>query len=504
MNGLLRALVLVAGAGAALAAAERINHAGRILGAPLTVASGTPLQFNTDAADAVVRTMQIMPRDSAWNEDISRRPVHADSAAIMSQIQADLAPSRQTLYVFSEMNYVLAPDDQPLVQMRFTEYPDDSDFNGGANPIATWPIPSIMPVETWPGWPGRDDNPPADLETWQRDTGEGDRHAIIVQPGAGRIFETWQAILTANTPAWQASNGAIFTLTVNTLRPNGWTSGDAAGLPMFPALIRYDECQRGEIEHALRIVVRKSRKAYIYPATHYASSLEGASYPAMGQRVRLKAGFTIPSGWSRESKAVAKALKRYGALVADNGGFFSVSACPDDRFPEDCFADVQTIGIGQFEVIQTTAANQGPRSPGAPTANAGPDQTVALSAGATLAGGSTGTGTTLTWTLYDSTAGGSTATFHNAAKADSRVSLSVPGTYRLRLEVADGVHTPAYDVVQITVTDDGGSPPVIVPETPASPTGQNDGDDGGGGGCGAASSLALLLALASAAGLRRT
>lgn len=491
---LLHSLALIAGAGTALSAAERINHAGRVLGPAPTVASGTPLQFNTSAADAVVGAMQIMPRTSPWNEDISRRPVHADSAAIMGRIQADLAPSRQTLYVFSEMNYVLAPDDQPLVQMRFTEYPDDSDFNGGTSPRATWPIPAIMPIESWPS--GRPDG--ETLGDWQRDTAGdgGDRHSIIVQPGAGRLFETWQAILTANTPAWQASNGAIFSLTANTLRPDGWTSGDAAGLPLFPALIRYDECQRGEIEHALRIVVNKSRKAHIYPATHDASSQTGASYPAMGQRVRLKSGFAIPAGWTRESKAVAKALKRYGALVADNGGFFSVSACPDDRFPEDCFADVQTIGIGQFEVIQTTGPTEGPRSPGAPTANAGTDQTVALSAGATLAGSSTGTGTTLTWTLYDSTAAGSTATFRNTAKADSRVSLSAPGVYRLRLQVADGVHTPAYDVVQITVTADGGSPPVIVPETPDAPTGQND--DGGGGGCGAASSLALLLALASA------
>lgn len=501
MSGrILRTLALVAGAGAALSAAERINHAGRVLGSAPVVASGTPLQFNTSAADAVVGAMQIMPRSSAWNEDISRRPVHADSAAIMTQIQADLSPSRQTLYVFSEMNYVLAPDDQPLVQMRFTEYPDDSDFNGGTNPVATWPIPAIMPIESWPS--GRPDG--ETLADWQRDTAGdgGDRHSIIVQPGAGRLFETWQARLTTNTPAWEASNGAIFALTTNTLRTDGWTSGDAAGLPLFPALIRYDECQRGEIEHALRIVVRRSRQAYIYPATHYASSLTDAAYPAMGQRVRLKAGFTIPDGWTRESKAVAKALKRYGALVADNGGFFSVSACPDDRFPEGCFADVQTIGIGQFEVIQTTGPTEGPRSPGAPTADAGPDQTVALSAGATLAGGSTGTGTTLFWTLYDSTAAGSTAAFQNSAQADSRVSLSTPGVYRLRLQVADGVHTPAYDIVQITVTADGGTPPEIVPETPGSPTGQND-DGGGSGGCGAASGLALLLALASAAFTRR-
>ena len=345
-----------------LAAAERVNHAGRTLG-PVPVVREA-IAFNTAQADAVLSAMQIMPPDSAWNEDIRDRPVLANSAAIINRIRTDLG-KRGTLRVFPEMNFVLVPDSQPLVPIRFVDYPDESDYNGGKAPMATWPIPPRLPVECWPlARPAGET-----LETWQRDPGKvgGDRHAIIVQPGRMRVFEVWQGRL--DDQGWQASNGAIFALDRNELRPAGWTSGDAAGLPMFPALIRHDEVERGAIEHALRIVVKISRRACIYPATHSASRLKPGdpdtdNYPAMGQRVRLKAGFSIPARWSKPSQVVARALQTYGALVADNGGFFSVSCTPDDRWPADCFRDVESLAIDQFEVIATTAAQEGPRAKG--------------------------------------------------------------------------------------------------------------------------------------------
>src|SRR5205814_4661479 len=157
---------------------------------------------------------------------------------------------------------------------------------------------------------------------------------------------------------------------------------------MFPALVRYDECQRGMVEHALRIVVAKSRREYIYPATHFASSIPATStsYPAMGQRVRLKANFTIPDNWTIEEKAVLRALKKYGALVADNRNFFSVSVCPDDRFASNAFDHLSTVGISNFEIVQTTGPNEGPRSPGSPSVNAGPDQFLEAATTVTLSG----------------------------------------------------------------------------------------------------------------------
>src|SRR5204863_2697532 len=231
------------------------------------------------------------------------------------------------------MNFALAPDSQPLVPINFFNYPDESD-------PSPYPIPSNLPIEGWPSETGG-----LPLLQWQQDVNNlgGDRHAIIVQPGSGLIWETWLTKLVG--AQWEASNGAKFNLSSNALRPAGWTSGDAAGLPMFPPIVRYDESQRGMVEHALRLVVAKTRREYIYPATHYASSISATSinYPAMGQRLRLKASVSIPPTWTEEEKAVALALKKYGAIVADNAGFFSVSVCPDDRFSSNAFSNLSTI-----------------------------------------------------------------------------------------------------------------------------------------------------------------
>src|SRR5437868_3651969 len=353
-----------------LAYGERINHEGRILGpAPVVTA---PILFNSPAADAIVSAMQIMPRDNPWNEDISRRPGLSNSDAMIAQIKTDLG-TRQTLQPFYEMNYVLVPDNQPRVQIPFLDYPDESDLDGGSFPNGLYPIPANQPIESWPKGTGT-----LTLQQWQQDVNNngGDRHGIMIAPGVGSVWETWQMKLTQS--GWQASNGAKFDLNSNTLRPAGWTSGDAAGLPMFPALVRYDECQRGMVEHAVRLVVAKSRREYIYPANHYASAIPATSvnYPAMGQRLRLKGSFVIPDTWGIEEKALLKALKKYGGIVADNGGFFSMSVCPDDRFSSTAFSHLSTIEVNNFEVVQATGPNEGPRSPNPPTVNAGADQTV--------------------------------------------------------------------------------------------------------------------------------
>ena len=431
---------------AQLARAERINHEGRILGAAPVVTS--PTLFNTAAADAIVSAMQIMPRDNPWNEDISRRPVHPSSDAIIAQITSDLSSSRRTLRPFYEMNFVLVPDNQPRVTIPFFNYPDESDLDGGTSPNGSYPIPPNLPIETWPRGTGN-----LTLQQWQQDVNNsgGDRHAIIVAPGIGSIWETWLTKLTGS--GWQASNGAKFSLNSNALRPAGWTSGDAAGLPMFPAIVRYDECERGMVEHALRIVVAKTRREYIYPATHYASSIPATStnYPAMGQRVRLKASFVIPDSWTIEEKAVLRALKKYGALVADNSGFFSVSVCPDDRFAANAFDHLSTIGIGNFEIVQTTGPTEGPRSPGAPAADAGPDQFLEWPTNISLGGSvndPTGRASVL-WKVYSGPSG---ASFANPNQPATNVTVNGPGTYTFLLSADDGVHAIAYDAVVVRVT----------------------------------------------------
>jgi len=432
--------------------AERINQEGRILG-PQPVVTNSIL-FNMTNADAMVSAMQIFPVTNPWNEDISQRPLLANSDAMISQISSDLLSTRRTLRVFQEMNFVLAPDNQPLVTINFFNYADESDLNGGKQTngvgYAFYPIPTNMPIETWPSGTGT-----LTLFQWQQDTNNagGDRHAIVVQPGIGLIWETWEAKLLTNG-VWQASNGAEFNLNTNGLRTPGWTSGDAAGLPMFPALVRYDECERGMVEHACRIVVARSRQEYIYPATHYASTTPATqtNVAAMGQRVRLKSSFVISNSWSLEEKALLLGLKKYGALVADNGGFFSISITPDDRWPANAFSHISSIGITNFEVIQTTATNEGPRSAGAPTANAGPDQTLPIYQAALLQGSVNYTGTppVIQWKLYS---GPGTVTFGNASQTNTTASFSAPGVYTLMLSAADNVHAVAYDAVIITVTN---------------------------------------------------
>lgn len=451
--------------------AERINQEGRILG-PAPVVTNATL-FNTPQADALLSAMQIFPVNSAWNEDISRRPLLANSDAMIAQIMADLSSSRRTLRAFQEMNFVLVPDSQSLVPINFVDYPDESD-------PSPYPIPPNLPIETWPTGTGN-----LTLLQWQQDINNsgGDRHSIVLQPGNGSIWETWQARLVGTN--WQAANGAKFDLNSNALRPAGWTSGDAAGLPMFPALPRYDECERGMVEHACRVVVYRTRQQYIYPANHIASNTAATqtNVPAMGQRLRLKSSYLIDPTWSTEEKAILLGLKKYGALVADNGNFFSISITPDNRWPANAFSHISSVGITNFEVVQSTGPNEGPRSPGAPVAVAGPDQSVALGSQVPLHGFVTYTGAlpVIQWKVYS---GPGIVNFSNPAQTNSTATFNSPGAYTLTLSADDGVHAVAYSTVNLTVTQaltlaiaslgtnvqlswTGGSPPYVVERSDA-------------------------------------
>jgi len=453
------------------AANERINQEGRILG-PLPALTNAIL-FNTSNADAVVSAMQIFPVTNPWNECVSNRPVLVNSDAMIAQIISDLGASRAVLTPEFEMNFVLVPDNQPRVQIAFFNYAEESDLDGGSGTNGMYPIPTNLPIETWPA--GTTNT----LLQWQTNNVDSDRHAIMVAPGAGSIWETWETLRVDTN--WEASNGAKFNLNTNGLRPAGWTSGDAAGLPMFPALVRYDEAERGMLEHACRIVVKKSRyQKYVYPATHYAapSNNVSANLPQMGQRLRLKAGFVIPTGWTKEEKAVLLGLKKYGALVADNGSYFSISVTPDDRWPVHCFDHLTSISTTNFEVVQSTGTNEGPRSAGAPAANAGPDRSVPFGQPASLAGLVSYSNATpvIQWKQYS---GPGTVTFGNAAQTNTTAAFSAPGVYTLELSADDGIHAVAYDAAVITVANvinlsvtraglnanlgwTGGAPPFVV------------------------------------------
>lgn len=304
-----------------------------------------PTLFHTKAADAVVSQMQIFPKDSPWHEDVSQWKVAADSDAIVTSIGKE-----KPLRYNTDMAYVLVPPDQKRVPLLELEYKDESD-------PGPYPIPDNVPIEGWPAYYERDlADKKLSLADVQRDKLGlgGDRHAIVVDPAAGKLYEFFT--LKKTDRGWSAGQASIFDLNSNKLRPEGWTSADAAGLPIFPAVVRYDELKRGEINHALRVTVRRTRKAYVYPATHYASRLTDKNLPRMGERLRLKADYDIRQ-FSPEVQTILKALKKHGMFVADNGIEWAISCAPDPRIPV-LHEELRKVKGSAFEVVERPAGEK--------------------------------------------------------------------------------------------------------------------------------------------------
>jgi hypothetical protein len=299
-----------------------------------------PTLFNTKEADAVVSAMQIFPADNPWNADVSKWPLHKNSDAIVASIGKD-----KPLRCNSDMGYILVPSNQKLVDVKLVEYPDESDKG-------PYPLPDGITIEGWPKsyTTDRGAKSPPPLEDIQRDkAGEGgDRHAIVVDPAKMKLYEFYQ--LKKTDAGWQCACAAIFDMKSNKLRPDGWTSTDAAGLPLFPAIIRYDELQKGMVNHAMRVTIKNSRRAYVYPATHFASRKTDENLPRMGERLRLKADYDI-SGFSKEVQAILKGLKKYGMLVADNGIDWALSSAPDERIPL-LHEELRNVKGSAFEVVE--------------------------------------------------------------------------------------------------------------------------------------------------------
>jgi hypothetical protein len=304
--------------------------------------------FNTPEADQILASLQVFPPDNPWNEDISDRPVAPDSTAIIRSIGAD-----KPLGYNLDMNFVLVPPDQARVPVRVTAFPEESD-------PGPFPIPPNAPIENWPLARNEDvgalPKPGITLEQFQRE-GTGDRHLIVVDPVNGMLHEFWQARRTDS--GWQASQASTFDLTSNRMRREGWTSADAAGLPIFPAIVRYDEAARGLVRHAMRVTVRRTRREYVYPARHFASTHTDRDLPRMGERLRLRRGFDT-SGFPPHARAILEGLKRYGMFVADNGSDWLMSIAPDARLQG--LESLSRVKGSDFEVIVPTGADEGPRA----------------------------------------------------------------------------------------------------------------------------------------------
>ena len=294
-----------------------------------------PISFDTPEADAILQALQVFPPDNPWNQDVSRWPVHPNSANIIASIGAS-KPFRHNI----DMGFILVPPDQKRVQVRLVEYPGESD-------PGPFPVPDNVPIEGWPaGYRGKS----VTLRDVQRDVLHegGDRHAMVVDPARGILYEFYQMLRT--DAGWQAAQASVFDLKSNKLRPAGWTSADAAGLPIFPAVVRYDELSRGMVEHALRVTVRRTRREYVLPATHFASRSTDPNLPRMGERIRLKAAYPI-DGFSPNVQAILKGLKKYGMLVADNGLDWDISVAPDPRIPA-MHEELRRIKGASFEVVE--------------------------------------------------------------------------------------------------------------------------------------------------------
>lgn len=274
----------------------------------------------------------VLPKGNHVNQRVDRLPVARNSQTLVDSIgraagfHADFGSGTYDGGPIG-IPYTVVRGSQKKVPVTF-EYADESDGR-------RYPIPPNAAIEG-----GRN--------------ADGDRHVLIVDRDRCRLYELFDARPQAGGTRWTAGSGAIFDLRSNRLRPAGWTSADAAGLPILPGLARYDEVAKGSIDHALRFTARRTRRAYVYPARHFASDDSDRSLPPMGLRVRLKAGTSL-AGLGPQARVVARALKRYGALLADNGSPWYFSGAPDRRWDNDDLHTLDRLTGADFEVVDTSS-----------------------------------------------------------------------------------------------------------------------------------------------------
>jgi hypothetical protein len=271
----------------------------------------------------------VFPADNPWNQRVDRLPVAGDSARLIARIGLGdpVHPDFGTVYAGAPngIPYTIVSAGTRRVPVRF-QYASESDGH-------SYPIPRGAPIEGGPG-------------------STGDRHMILVDRSTCTDYELYAAYPHARATRWTAGSGAIFDLRSDRLRPAGWTSADAAGLPILPGLARYGEVAAGAIDHALRFTAPCTGRRFVYPARHAAASCSGPSAPPMGLRVRLKAGVNI-SGLPDQARVVATALKRYGLILADNGSPWYISGAPDAHWSDDALHQLGRLSGRDFEVVDT-------------------------------------------------------------------------------------------------------------------------------------------------------
>ena len=300
------------------------------LAAPANEVDPRAVQASSTAAGAV-EGCAVLPANSIWNTRVDRLPVDADSDAYVATIGA--SDTVHPDFGSGEWDggpigipFTTVPSAQPRVEVTFY-YDDESD-------PGPYPVPPDAPIEGGPD-------------------AAGDRHVLVVDRDACVLYELYDAWPQLDG-SWNAGSGAVYDLNSNALRQAGWTSADAAGLPILPGLVRFEEVAAGHIEHGLRFTAPETRNVYTWPARHYASDLWEPEYPPMGQRFRLKPGFDI-SGFEPEVQVILRALKTYGMMLADNGSAWYISGAPDDRWDNDVLHQLHQVPGSAFEAVDVTS-----------------------------------------------------------------------------------------------------------------------------------------------------
>lgn len=281
----------------------------------------------------------VFPADSWWHADVTALPVHARSSdwlrttdAADTELHPDFGPSFGEQAVPYGIPITVVGPRHPRVRVRFG-YADESDR-------VRYPLGRDTRIEG-----GR--------------AAGGDRHAIVVDRRSCRLYETWDT--HPGRPAWRAGSGATWDLRSNDLRPDGWTSADAAGLPILPGLLRWDEVRDGYVDHAIRMTVPTTVDDYVWPARHRAGATDDPAYPPMGARFRLRASFDV-SGYSARARVVLAAMRTYGLVVADNGAGWYVQGAADRRWPIELVDELKTVPAAAFEAVDTSGLMVDPDS----------------------------------------------------------------------------------------------------------------------------------------------
>jgi len=297
--------------------------------------------ISTAVASPTVAGCAVFPPDNIWNTPIDTLPVDANSTLYVATIgatahvHADFGsgywPPTSTMPI--GIPYTDVPGAQPAVDVSF--------YYAGESDPGPYPIPPDAPIEGGPD-------------------SAGDRHVLVIDRDNCVLYELFDA-WPQTDGSWEAGSGAIFDLSSHALRPDGWTSADAAGLPILPGLVRYDEVAAGEIRHAIRFTAPQTRDEHVWPARHDASTLTNIQYPPMGQRFRLKADFDI-SGFSPAVQVILQGLKTYGMILADNGSAWYISGAPDERWDNDVLHELHDVPGSAFEAVDVSSLMIDPNS----------------------------------------------------------------------------------------------------------------------------------------------